>query len=285
MNPAKEFISDIAENISMPEVYRDIRSLITMPDAEIQDFVETIGQDSMLSVRIVRIANTPFFGFPRKAHNLREAISLTGVMQLHDLVLSCLIMRTFSSVPKQVFNMKAFWNYSVTCGIAAKTIAQYSMSLPINLYFSLGLLHEIGHAAMYARMPGLSLTALQDADEKDQPITVTEQKYFGFDYAQIGAQIMQIWELPELYQQAASYHDFPESADNANRHTINILHLAHAICQNPMTGANQDLINKAKNNDPQLHSLPENIEDLVIREIALHAESVVDVLWPYGVED
>lgn len=283
MNAVNEFISEIAENISMPDVYHAIRYLIEDPESEIRDFAELIARDSMLSVRLLRIANTPFFGFPRRANSIAEAISLTGIMQMHDLILSCLSMRTFSTVPVQIFNMKAFWKYSIDCGIAAKTIAQYSMSMPVNLYFSLGLLHEIGHAAMYAHQPELSVQALHDSQHNGADIRELEQQYFGFDYTQIGAELMQIWQLPELYQQVAAFHDSPKSFDTNNRHTLNIVHLAHAICQNPTAGASQELIKKVRREDVKLGSLPENIDELILKEIDEHADSIVDVLWPFGI--
>ena len=283
MNPVNEFISEIAENISMPDVYHAIRYLIQDPDSEIRDFADLIVQDSMLSGRLLRIANTPFFGFPRQANNIHEAIGLTGIMQMHDLILSCLSMRTFATVPTQIFNMKAFWKYSVDCGIAAKTIAQYSMSMPVNLYFSLGLLHEIGHAAMYAHKPELSAQALHESQHNGADIRQLEQEYFGFDYTQIGAELMQIWQLPELYQQVAAFHEFPQQLDTTNRHTLNIVHLAHLICQDPTVGANHDLIKKVRREDVKLASLPENIDELIIKEIDEHADDIVNALWPFGI--
>ncbi|MCP4048892.1 MAG: HDOD domain-containing protein [Gammaproteobacteria bacterium] len=285
MQPVSSFIGKIAEQISIPEVYLQIRRLIEKPDAEIQDFVDTIQQDSMLAVRTIRIANSPFFGFPRRAKDLHQAISLIGVMQLHDLALSCLAMRTFAYIPQQVFNLEAFWKYSVQCGIAAKLIAQCSLSLPVNLYFSLGLLHEIGHAALFARQPELSLQALEQSQLQNTCITRLEHDYFGFDYTQIGTTIMQMWQLPELYQQSAACHLQPQLASEKNQHAINIVHLAHNICQNPQPGKHRMLIENSRANDPRLQQLPANIEELILNEITTHADSLLRALWPYSMKD
>ena len=285
MQPASEFIGEIAEQITMPEVYLQVRRLIENPDAELRDFIDTIQQDSMLAVRAIRIANSPFFGFPRGANDLHQAISLIGVMQLHDLMVSCLAMRTFAYIPQQVFNPEAFWKYSVQCGIAARVIAQYSMSLPVNLYFSLGLLHEIGHAAVYARQPELSLQALEQSQLQNQCITGLEQDVFGFDYTQIGTTIMQLWQLPELYQQIAAYHLHPEQASASNQHQVNIVHLAHAICQNPQPGKHHTLIEDSRERDPRLQRLPSNIEELILKEITTHADKLLRELWPYSMRD
>lgn len=280
MEAASEFIQDLAEHISMPDVYLKVRQLIEQHDSQIEDFVNVIQNDSMLAVRIIRVANSPFFGFPRRAESLHQAISLIGIMQLHDLVLSCLCIRTFSSVPKQIFNLEAFWKYSIECGIAARTIAQCSLTLPTNLYFSLGLLHEIGHAAMFLKSPELSLQALDKSMIQGKDITELERDYFGFDYTQIGQIMMQQWNLPDLYQQATSFHLQPENTDATYRHTANIIHLAHSICQNPVAGQHQELINNIKANDTQLQQLPSNIDEVIFKEIEVNADTLLDMLWP-----
>ncbi len=138
----------------MPEVYVAIRQLLHSPDTTIDDFVEVVEADSMLAVRVMRMATSQYFGFPRSCDTLYQAIRLIGLMQLHDLLLGTLCMRTFAAVPEEVLNLKAFWRYNVQCGIAAKTIARLSKADNQQVYFSLGLLHEIGHASMFVKEPG-----------------------------------------------------------------------------------------------------------------------------------
>jgi len=99
MRAEQQFLCDLAEKISMPEVYLKIRLLLEKPDARIRDYVAVLQTDSMLTVRIIRMANSRFFGFNRKAYDLYDAISLIGTIQLHDLLLSSLCMRTFCNFP------------------------------------------------------------------------------------------------------------------------------------------------------------------------------------------
>ena len=54
-----------------------------------------------------------------------EAISLIGLIQLHDLLLSSLCMRAFYSIPEQILNFDEFWRHSVKCGIAARSLARF----------------------------------------------------------------------------------------------------------------------------------------------------------------
>jgi len=277
---AVEFIGEMAEQISMPDVYEDIRQLIGNDESNINDFEKVIENDSMLSVRLMRIAGSPYFGFPRRAEGLYQALSLIGIMQLHDLTLNCLSLRTFTAIPRQVFNLQAFWKYSIGCGIAARTIAQYSQIFPINPFFTLGLLHEIGHAAMYIRAPELSLQAFDEATEQGKPLIEKENELLGFDYTQVGTALMQLWGLPKLHQQVTAFHLDPEQASERHRQAVQIIHLAHNACQDSASGSKRKLIDQIKIDDIQLHKLPSNIDEIIDKEIAANTDNVLNMLWP-----
>jgi len=264
----------------MPEVYLKIRTLIQDTDSYTSDYVRVIESDSMLASRVMRIANSDFFGFSRKVENLTQALNLIGVMQLHDLLLCSLCMRTFTSVPSEVLNLKAFWLYSTQCGIASRVIAQYSFSPIINHFFTLGLVHEIGHAAIYSQAPELAIQALEDSQMQNRSIQNIEREYLGFDYCQLSQSLLKLWKLPELYQQVASFHLQPKLADSQFSHEVQIINLAHAICQNPVAGLQHELIAFLRENEPLLKHLPANIDEIIIDEINTHANSVLDMLWP-----
>ena len=280
MKVAQQFIANLAENVSMPKIYLDIRQLIKQPTASINDYVELIREDSILSSRILRIANSDFFGFSRKVETLTQALNLIGIIQLHDLLLSSLCMRTFSSIPTEVLNLKAFWHYSTQCGIASRIIAQYSFAPISNHYFTLGLMHEIGHAAMYSKYPELSFKALEDSQHQNRALQELENEYFDFDYTEAGNALMQLWHLPSVYQQVASYHLTPEQASAHCQHEVQIVHLAHTICQNPVSNEHQQIISSIRENVTQLNSLPANIDDIIIKELEEHTDTVLNILWP-----
>jgi len=280
MKAAQQFIANMAENVSMPQIYLDIRQLIKQPDACINDYEELITEDSILTSRILRIANSDFFGFSRKIDTLTQALNLIGIIQLHDLLLSSLSMRSFSSIPTEVLNLKAFWHYSTQCGIASRVIAQHSFSPISNHYFTLGLMHEIGHAAMYSKDPELSFKALEESQQQNRPLQDLENEYFDFDYTQAGSELMQLWHLPGIYQQVASYHLNPEQASEHSQYEVQIVHLAHTICQNPVANEHQPIISSVRENIAQLKDLPANIDDIIIRELEEHTDTVLNILWP-----
>lgn len=280
---AQDFVNEMADQISMPYIYLKVRSLIEDPNSKVADFVEAIENDSSLSVKLSRITNSEYFGFPRRAEALYQAVSLIGIMQLHDLILNSLSLRTFSAVPRQIFNLESFWIYSINCGIAARTIAQHAQIIPINPFFTYGLLHEIGHAAMFIREPELSIQALEVSDNSIRQQLDKERELFGFDYTEVGAALIRQWQLPSVYEQIVSYHHQVDDADESHRLAVRVVHLSHVSCQPEPQEDIREVFQAQKNADPHLAKLPDNIVDIIHREVELNGKKVLDMLWPTGV--
>ena len=278
MKATHEFIKDLADKISMPEIYYLIRELIEDPRAKIDDYEKAIQTDSMLAVRIIRIANSGFFGFNRKVDDLYEAICLIGLIQLHDLLLSSLCMRAFYAIPEQILNSGSFWRHSVKCGIASKSLARLCRIPANNRFFTLGLLVEIGHAAMYIKAPELALTAIQESWSQGKPIEHVERGYFGFDYCQLGATLMRHWRLPEVYPQIIGCHLSPGHSRPDFRNAAEVVGFAHRYCENlneDSTNPNSTAVNH------QLFShLPENFEAILGDEISRNLDEVYEMLSP-----
>ncbi len=285
MNSADEFISQLAEHLSLPDIYQDLRELLDRHEMSIKKYVDVIEQDSMLRLRILRIANSRYFGFPRKAPNLYQAISLIGIMQLHDLVLNSLSMRAFTNIPQQIFCFKSFWEYCVKCGVAARSVAQLNQILTHNHYFTLGLLHEIGHAAMYAKAPELSLRAMEESEKQHCPVTEMERQYFGFDYTEVGTALMQQWQLPEIYQQVTAHHLDPDKSRRPYRQSLQIIQLAHHLCQNQDSEQDQLLIQRFRKMGAGWENLPENTASIIYKDIKTHTDNILSMLYPSGTHE
>lgn len=262
----------------MPEVYLKIRLLLDKPDARIRDYVAVLQTDSMLTIRIIRMANSHFFGFNRKADDLYDAISLIGTIQLHDLLLSCLCMRTFCNIPGAVLDLKEFWLHAVECGIACRTLAKLAGLPAGHRFFALGLLLEIGHAAMFIKAPGQALDALMASREEGVPIDEQERRVFGFDYCQLGAELMHLWHLPEVYSYIIGHHLHPERTEPNYRNETYLVYLAQQVFAEPeqFYKALSDL----QHSHQQFAVMPGNLKDLVSQEIATHLDDIFLMLCP-----
>jgi len=91
---------------------------------------------------------------------------------------------------------------------------------------------------------------------------------------------MQLWHLPEVYQQVTAHHLQPRQADVAFQQDVRIIYLAHAICQNPVAAQQREIISSIAEGDPQLENLPDDIDKLIQAEISAHTDSILGILWP-----
>jgi HD-like signal output (HDOD) protein len=228
MTPAHNLLSGVAEKIPLPAVYHSIRGLIVRPDAAIEDFVEVINLDPALAWRIIRIANSQFFGYSKKAHTVKEAIALIGTIQLHDLLLCSLAIRAFSGIPLDIINQEEFWRCSIYCGISARLLAKKCMLPTRERLFTAGLLHEIGHLVMYAQIPEQMQDIFFELQESYKPQHQLEREVIGFDYGEVGSEIMQLWHLPENYCDITRNHMEPPTTSNIKLE-LEVINLARSI--------------------------------------------------------
>ena len=211
-SPSTDLVKSVLGRITLPEVYVRIRALIDNPSTQIDDYVDVVNIDPVMAARIVKIANSTFFGYSKMLPTVERAVSYIGVVQLHDVLLGTIAMRSFSTIPAHVINLLAFWQSSVACGIIARILA-HRCSLPASeRLFVSGLLHEIGHIVMYLKRPELAQQALVRAAERSIPIYIAERELIGFDDAQVGSELMRLWHLPINYQETTGFHPEPAKA-------------------------------------------------------------------------
>ena len=282
MRPAQEFAHCLAEQVTMPEVYRGFRRLIAAPDSKINDYVDVINSDPALATRFIRIANNSFFGYPRKVNDIEQAISLIGVMQVHDVLISSLAMRAFAGIPKDIVNLAAFWENSVYCGIVARIIAKKCTLPASQRFFALGLFHDIGHIVMYAKRPELAQEALKYSLQQGESLFRAERKILGFDYGQLGCELMRLWHLPENFQEITQYHFEPEKAQQYPLETA-IVHLAYSITQ-VENGHSDPREHPTLLVSPlawKLTKLKENDIKPISAEAQEYVQEVLAALWPF----
>ncbi|NHW78178.1 HDOD domain-containing protein, partial [Escherichia coli] len=88
------------------------------------DFSNIISADPSLAVRLLRIANSPFYGLSSKVETIIHALGIVGIEQLTELALATIMVKEFEGIEKDLVNMQSFWMHSIGCGLAARAIAK-----------------------------------------------------------------------------------------------------------------------------------------------------------------
>ncbi|NOQ80738.1 MAG: HDOD domain-containing protein [Gammaproteobacteria bacterium] len=231
MHSAQNLVKESVELISLPDVYIRLRNVINSPDTSMADVAEVIANDPSATARLLKLVNSSFFNLASKVDTITHAINLLGTQQVHDLVLATSVIDSFSGFSNDYFNLYDFWFNGVYCAVTARLLAYYCKDLDTERPFVAGLLHNIGHLVTYQKIPEESRSALELAAHKNISVYMAEREILGFDYAQVGAELMREWQLPRSLQEITEFHIEPEKASEFQLETA-IIHIASAMTQN-----------------------------------------------------
>ena len=224
----EELVKGMIKLVSLPHVCIRVNLMVDDPSFSNNDIGDVISQDASLTVRLLKVANSAFFGFQSKIETVSRAVTVIGTHQLRDLVLAVSAVRTFTNIPIDLANMASFWRHSMFCGIVARLIAQKCNVLHTERLFVSGLLHDIGQLIIFHKLPELSRKMLRQVDLTDEELQTIEKHFLGFNHGDVGAELMKIWQLPPSLCNAVKYHHNPGKAESDDLEA-SIIHLANAI--------------------------------------------------------
>ncbi len=225
---ARDLINDTVELASLPCVVMRAMELLNNPGTSASEVGEVITEDPALTIRLLKIVNSSFYGFPSHIDTIPRAITIIGTRELTDLILGSSAIRVFNRIPNQLVNMESFWAHSLYSGIVARILARYLRAPNTERCFVMGLLHDIGSLVLYRQQPENSRLALQLAADKSIPLSLAEREVLGFDHGEVGAELMQAWNLPDSFIEIARHHHEPSAAERYRLETASI-HLADVI--------------------------------------------------------
>lgn len=168
------------------------------------DLADKISQDPPMVVRILRIANSPFYGMSREISSLRQAIVLLGLNRVRDMLLGVCFLNMLP-VRHKDFDYPLFLHHSMAVAYCARQLAIYK-SIGEDIAFTAGLLHDIGFLIMALLFPDEFSGIINDP----YPNKVeTERRIIGFDHLEIGSKAAKYWNLPVVIQEAIAQHKTP----------------------------------------------------------------------------
>ncbi|MGQ0659100.1 MAG: HDOD domain-containing protein [Chromatiales bacterium] len=198
--------------MSLPAAYLKIKEIVDCPGSSTADIARAISADPALTRRLLRIVNSPFYGFSGKIETVSRALVVLGTQQVHDLALATAVGGLYGSVSRKFFDMERFWRESVYCALAARELARLCNVLDCDRLFVAGLLHGIGHLAMHHCLPEQAAAARRAAQQQGRRIDRVQREMIGCDYAEVGGLLLSKWNLPASLCGAVKYHLDPAKA-------------------------------------------------------------------------
>ena len=141
----------IVENIrqlpALPAIVSKLISVVNSPDTSAEDAANLIEKDPALTTKVLRLANSAFYGMPRSISSVSSAVVILGFNTLKSLVLSASVVNLFPEKGgASAFDRVRFWKHSIVCGMAARDIAQSIMGVTFmdpQSAFCAGIMHDI----------------------------------------------------------------------------------------------------------------------------------------------
>jgi HD-like signal output (HDOD) protein len=209
---SQEYLVDIANLVTLPDVYIAVKEAVEDPDIGMMELAELVSFDPSISARLLKVANSPFYGQVAEIATVKRAVALLGSKTVHDTVLAISVSQAFRSIVGVNYDVASFWQNSIMRAVVAKSCAvELNIPEPDRL-FILGLLSDIGHMVMSIRAPNLMQKVLSRHQKTGYPLYLFERSTFGFDYGELGADLLEGWSIPNSIISGVRYQNCPEMA-------------------------------------------------------------------------
>lgn len=225
---ASELVQSCATVFTLPEIYFRVREVVDSPDSTMDDLVEVLKLDPAISARLLRIVNSPLYGFHKQIDTVSRAVKIVGMQAINDLVTATTVGRSFSGMPIQLMDVPMFWRKSVLCALLAGKIAKSCGIEDSERFFIEGLLRDMGHLVLYQTIPQRAQSALIEAGYLGTSLAEVEQSNIGCDFAEVGAELVRSWGMPVQIEQAIRCQLSPNDAGEFIIHA-SIVHLAGIV--------------------------------------------------------
>jgi HD-like signal output (HDOD) protein len=183
------FIDDVAAGrVELPTIPRVVQQLIAAlrdPNIDVRKIGQALSQDPVLSAKVLRVANSSFYGGQRSMASIDAAIALIGIQPLNRLVVACGVADSLKAVPG--IDLKLFWRDALVAATAATRLAPRLGADAEHAYIC-GLLHAAGHLILCRSYPEIADAMFTGfAPVRGAELAAIELEAFGIDHPQVGA--------------------------------------------------------------------------------------------------
>ncbi|MBG0791862.1 MAG: HDOD domain-containing protein [Desulfovibrionaceae bacterium] len=223
---------------SFPDIFFRIKEVLEDESASADRIAKVVSTDMSLSAKLIKLVNSPLYGFPQAIDSISRAVALVGGKELSTLALGISTINYFKDIPPELIDMKSFWRHSITCGIFAKILAGTQHGLSPERFFIAGLLHDVGRLILFKKLPYASSEAMLFARENSIPLAEAELSVMDFIHTDISVPLLRSWKFPRGLADMINFHhnpmEFPNPLDPAVIHVADALANAVEISQGGM---------------------------------------------------
>lgn len=219
--------SKLSDLDTMPFVYRKLLNLLNSNFVSSRDLGRVISTDQSLSIKVLRMVNSAYYGLTQKVMSVSQAVNLLGLNVVRSL---CFCLASYDAFFSTQGDAQAQeWAKAMRCGLLAKHLSRrISVGKPEELFIA-GVLHDVGFSIL-KKYASREYKLLRLGSKGSLPDLEKERQLIGTTHAEIGALACQAWKLPELLVSCVRYHHEPESCEEYQG-AASLICLASACCR------------------------------------------------------
>ena len=193
---------------TIPKVATRVIEAIDDPDSSVDDIRALIEQDPALTARVMKISNSSLYSFATEIRSLDQALALLGSRTVRNLVMAVAMREAYTEFGELE---QMLWAHSSAAGPACAALARRIGGVDPDEAFTLGLLHDIGKAALANSHRAEYEDVFRRVTEENVSFKDAERDHFGFDHAELGAHVAERWELPAVIVSVIRHHHDPDA--------------------------------------------------------------------------
>jgi HD-like signal output (HDOD) protein len=209
---------------TLPGILAKITQLTAGTESGASDVAKLISTDPVLSAKVLRLVNSPIYGFPGRISSITHAVVLLGFNVVKGLVLGTAVFDTLGD------DGKALWNHSLGCAIVSRGLAIAANLPEPEEVMVAGLLHDLGKVALAYVAPGYYVEAVELAKKNGIYIGEAEVEVFGVSHARVGGWLCDQWHFPPRLREPLVHHHNPELA-KAGEDVAATIHVADYLAR------------------------------------------------------
>ncbi len=223
---------DAIEDVgTLPQVMARIMAVGEDDSSTALDLAAEIARDQSLTIQILRVVNSAYYGFHRQILTVPEAVVILGFSEVERLALAIAVIGTVGMKQESVEALKSLWQHSMACSLAGTVLEQElaKKNPEIRGAHVSGLLHDIGKAMIAQFIPEAIDPIKQLADENDIPFIEAERTILdGHTHCDIGSWMAERWGMPPSLVESIAFHHAPDKAIS-HRGIVDATHVSNYI--------------------------------------------------------
>lgn len=203
MDKTIELVNSVKDIHAMPSVIVKALNIMKKPTASMKELGDIVMYDQSLTIKILALVNSAYYGFSQQISSISIALSLLGMVKVKNIIVAVAMKPMMSNQGD-----KELWKHSMRVAAGCEYLANLTKIMDADEAFIAGFIHDVGKIVLHMANEKMYSRVIHVVSE-GADIVETERKYFDSDHVKTGSLLAKRWQLPILLANIISYHHAP----------------------------------------------------------------------------